>query len=172
MLHLISDYVRFVQGELTFAPYFLLGACLYDATLGAWPAGLEAIPCFIAMALHFIKYTQGRMPLDAALDNLWVATVWFPTAMVALLPGVIIVLSRVHPGQRFHSVDKWLGDLSYPIYLNHYAVLIVIASSQPSPSWAVMGFAIVGTALLSWLASQLVETPLQPVRDRIRREKL
>jgi hypothetical protein len=98
-LHLISDYVRFLQGELTFAPCFLLGTCLYGATLGTWSATLAAIPCFIAIALHFKNRRKN--------EYRW-------AQMVVLLPVVIILLSRVRPGQRFHAVDKWLGDLSYP----------------------------------------------------------
>ncbi len=170
--HLWNDYVSPIQSELTLVPYFLLGVCLYGAVSGNLLAKAAAIPCFIAAVLHFLRYTQGKIPLEQALQNFWEPVVLVPVLLMAAVPIIVVLLCQASIGGRARRFDKRFGDLSYPIYLNHFVVLVAIASVQAPPSWTLMAVAIIASVLLSWAAAVVIETPLKPLRDRIRGESL
>ena len=170
--HLWNDYVSPIQSELTLVPYFLLGVCLYGAVSGNLLAKAAAIPCFIAAVLHFLRYTQGKIPLEQALQNFWEPVVLVAVDLMAAVPIIVVFLCQASLGGRPPRLDKRFGDLSYPIYLNHFVVLVAIASVQAPPSWTLMAVAIIASVLLSWAAAVVIETPLKPLRDRIRGESL
>jgi peptidoglycan/LPS O-acetylase OafA/YrhL len=69
---------------------------------------------------------------------------------------------------RSKRVDRRLGDLSYPLYLNHYAVGIAAASLAPRLGWPPFAVAVVASVLLAAAAERLVDRPIRALRDRIR----
>ena len=67
--------------------------------------------------------------------------------------------------------DRWLGNLSYPIFLLHWPIAVAVAVDQglaPRPSWDLFLAALPpvhAAALALWLA---VEWPLSRLRSRVR----
>lgn len=58
--------------------------------------------------------------------------------------------------------DRWIGDLSYPIYLSHLVVIgLVLTFNPPEPVWLALG----GTLALSILIKVLVEQPVDRWRQ-------
>jgi peptidoglycan/LPS O-acetylase OafA/YrhL len=68
-------------------------------------------------------------------------------------------------------IDRWLGNLSYPIFLLHWPVAVLVAVAQglaPRPSWALFVAVLPVThagALALWLG---VEWPLERLRGLVR----
>lgn len=73
------------------------------------------------------------------------------------------------------KLDKWIGDFSYPMYLIHYQVgfLMVLVFSSfgvsfERPSLSLFLAAMPLIILFSWIASVLMEKPIDLIRDRIK----
>jgi peptidoglycan/LPS O-acetylase OafA/YrhL len=145
-------------GALSAAPMFLVGVALFlhDARPGIGRAALVGVAAAIAGA-GFISWRQHGAP--------WLA-VQLPVlgALAALLAWL---LGRGAQGAR-KAVDRRLGDLSYPLYLNHYAVGIAMGSLAPALGWGLFAVALVLSLLLAAVAERLVEHPMRAIRDRIR----
>lgn len=58
---------------------------------------------------------------------------WVGVDLVVLniLVVAMLLLSRCTIKGRFKAVDRWIGDITYPLYLNHYAVSIATLSLAP-----------------------------------------
>ena len=169
-LHGIHEYIRQVHWELPFAPYFVLGVCLYG-----WVERRDRLAivggavAYAFVFLHFARYAQGRLPGAAP----WVGGLSEPHVAIALvlllaMPIVVLMLARLEVETRLRRWDRRLGDLSYPIYLNHYAVVITFFSLVPNRAavWQVAALAV--SILVSWILVQAVERPMLPLRNRLR----
>lgn len=76
------------------------------------------------------------------------------------------------------KADAYWGDFSYPIYLMHYQVALVVMYSMQQfgfdvsrPSTLLMWLTIPAVFLVAWLLMLLVERPIERVRSRVK-EKL
>ena len=74
------------------------------------------------------------------------------------------------------AIDKWMGDFSYPIYLIHLQLgLIVITLGGMSgmqlerPSLTLLALSIPCLFLLSWLFTIAIERPIEFLRDHFKR---
>jgi peptidoglycan/LPS O-acetylase OafA/YrhL len=168
--HVLNEYGRSVYGVLAFVPYFLLGSMIYYWTMkGRRIFGFGAGISLALIALHFSRYTQGQIPLGHRwLDHLADPIVLAPTLATLLLPAVMIGLASVRVTARLRRLDRWLGDLSYPVYLNQYAVLIVFASLWKGVSIWKQVLAVLAVCGVAYLAKRIVETPMKGIRDRLR----
>jgi peptidoglycan/LPS O-acetylase OafA/YrhL len=90
---------------------------------------------------------------------------------LALFCVAIFLLSNTKATGRLRAIDRWFGDLSYPIYLNHYIVLTTLFSLGVT-SWTALLIFIAGSLALAWIAAVAVEIPLRHVRDAIRGHSL
>jgi peptidoglycan/LPS O-acetylase OafA/YrhL len=170
ILHGIHEYGRQVHWELPFAPYFVVGVCLYG-----WVAQRDrlaiagGVAAYAFVFLHFARYAQGRLPSTSP----WVTGLSEPHVVIALgmllaMPIIILLLARLEGKLRLRRWDRRLGDLSYPIYLNHYAVVITFFSLVPDRSAVWQLAAIAVTILVSWMLVLAVERPMLPLRNRLR----
>lgn len=148
--------------ELQFAPYFLLGIGLYLAARDH-PAGRLTLGLGSALSLLHALWFAGP-DLQAITIKSLVAVVLL-AAFVLCIPA----LARLRPGLGLARLDRRLGDLSYALYLNHYAVLVVFAALTPDHRRVAMWPVVVATAVAVSAAMQwAVERPLASVRDRLR----
>ena len=77
-------------------------------------------------------------------------------AIAIALPFVFNAFKDIH-------ADRWLGDLSYPIYLTHLAVIgFVLTFDVPMAMWA----ALIATLMLSISLLLLVDEPIDRWRQR------
>lgn len=86
-----------------------------------------------------------------------------------LLVAMFVNLKGMDISERWQSLDRWLGNLSYPLYLNHFVVLLLLStifSGRLGWDLYILGavFSIILAALMYWI----VETPLRHLRDGIR----
>lgn len=76
------------------------------------------------------------------------------------------------------TVDNWLGDFSYPIYLIHYQVglLVIIVygmfGTEIHRPDMLLAFSSLPVILaFTWILIVTVERPMETIRDRLKREK-
>lgn len=73
------------------------------------------------------------------------------------------------------SLDKWMGDLSYPIYLIHYQVGIIViifftalGLDLKRPSLILMFASIPVIFACAWIITIIIERPIELIRSRVK----
>lgn len=153
--------------QLSWIPYFMLGVALYHCSVPGTQRALAvsvSILALICVNWQAFDYVS-RNPAAHSL------------AAVAILDVLIVamwVLSRMRVGGSMMRADQFLGDLTYPIYLNHYAVGIAFISVMPERNFSIQIFCagLVAVIACSYLAMQLSEPFTRRLRERIRGRRL
>ncbi|TSA00413.1 MAG: hypothetical protein D4R81_07780 [Nitrospiraceae bacterium] len=171
---LLSASVPGQPFALRFAPFFLLGVVFYHREgmgriLGNWAVGT----LLVLMLLQYSLYKQDSTVLSWQwVSGLMAWDVLVPILAVVVLVFVIEWLSKARVQEdNIRRLDKWLGDLSYPVYLNHHTLLVLtaaFASKQSTHSSLYWFIAILLVFLVSLAMKTLIELPLKRVRDRFR----
>ena len=145
-------------GALSTAPMFLVGVAFYlrDSRRDTLRAVL-LVATIATAAAGFASWRQHGAP---------VPSLQFP--VLAFLLGLLAWLLPRRAAGRFKRLDSRLGNLSYPLYLNHYAVGIATASLAPWPGWLLFTVAMLASVLLAATAERLVDRPIRALRDRVR----
>lgn len=66
------------------------------------------------------------------------------------------------------KIDKYLGQLSYPLFLNHYSFEFYFSAFPFKSKLLTFFFAIIFSIFFAAFASALIETSTKRIRDRIR----
>ncbi len=151
--------VRGGPGLLTDVPFFLLGACLYATLRRPTPARVVATTLAAACTLAAFPHWDQRGLPTLALQL---------PALAALLAAMAALAAWPRVAPRWRRLDRSLGALSYPLYLNHYAVGIALYDTIPQRSVALYATGLAASLALAWLMHRLVETPLDRLRTRVR----
>jgi peptidoglycan/LPS O-acetylase OafA/YrhL len=87
------------------------------------------------------------------------------TAMLALL--VAILWFGVPASLR--GVDRFLGDITYPLYASHFLVCAIVGAMMPQATALATDAARLPACLAAaYLVNRWIERPLYPLRDRFR----
>lgn len=110
----------------------------------------------------------GRLPKVAALIMLCLWIMWFDAVPFvgerwAFDAFTLVVLAPVFSLSRHSEFDRWLGSLSYPIYLTHMLVMSVCANALKVASAPVV---LVGTVSVAVMLVKLVDEPVDAWRQR------
>jgi peptidoglycan/LPS O-acetylase OafA/YrhL len=150
--------VRLRPGLLSSGPMFLLGiaTCLH-LRVGTRPTMFYAIACLPLMGLGFASYGQRGSPIFG-----------LQLLLVAVLLMVLLCLLRLPTCPWPKGVDRALGALSYPLYLNHYIVGIALYDLVPlrGPALYVGGIAM--SVGLAWVMASAVDPAFNAIRARTR----
>ncbi len=138
-------------------PYFLLGiAIFYVVRDGGWLPVVGATLSAVASALHIYDY-YGRTEYGGG-------------AAIALLAIALFMaaIARVTLSSGRRSIDQALGDISYPLYLNHFVLVSVAQAVWTWRGWLSM-IACIGLSIgLAALLNLAVEPFTRGLRDRLR----
>ena len=153
--------LQWLPKQLAYGSYFAFGGALFFFISGHRKALFVLIPAFLQMLWHFHTSDAGDFMIIPA--NRSGQLVIFITIVVALVVLATAQFQRV-------TVDKWVGELSYPLYLNHYVIAIIVLNTacQFSNKFLLAGF--VGSLALTWIMFWLVDRPLIEVRRLIRQQ--
>ncbi|HTR16840.1 MAG TPA: acyltransferase family protein [Acetobacteraceae bacterium] len=139
-------------------PCFLFGVTVYRFWRQPGPgAALAALVALACTLLGFAAWQQRGQPVLAD--------------QVPVLLGLFALfglLTTLRAAPRWQGIDKALGALSYPLYLNHYVVGIGLYDLTAQRGF---GLYALGAALSLLLAAVMhwgLEVPLAPLRTRIR----
>lgn len=156
------DGVNFVYAAFPFEiATFLAGAIACRLYL-AFREKLEssvggAVTISGAVIALLFGYWYNQMIPGAAYNSLkhWAGLIFF----IAMLPVVF-----AHT--RNWKIDRYIGDLSYPIYIIHIPVIIAVATFGMRMEWRGL-FVVAATLLLSVVAKHFIQDPV----DRLRRAR-
>ncbi|KAA2236923.1 acyltransferase family protein [Salinarimonas soli] len=151
-----------------YIPIFAFGAVLYRVvaapsvasylTLGA----LLSVSFYICIAVTLPEalaqpFTIGERSIHLLIFfGLMLAPWWLATCRV---------------GPAIAHLDRRIGDLSFPIYLQQYAILVFAKTFMPV-SYTTFIFVVIAAIILAWCSDAVVEAPLRILRDRIRGRSL
>lgn len=138
---------RFLPAEFGL---FVLGVIVFKISAGRWPAVLAATWAWQLAALVALVLTFGWMPGDL-------------TKQVIVYALIAVSLPGVFAGTQHSRLDRYLGELSYPIYLSHLLVISVVERLR----LGVTGTRVVSIAL-TIACSALLYTCVQSPIDRFR----
>lgn len=156
------------------APHFVLGASLALGLSGQLPRHV-ALPIAVAALLQGTAHAL-TFQIDDRDTLAWSQPVaWERIGGAALYLALLALAWR-----RFHrpveglakARDRYLGDLSYPLYLLHWPALLLTALVWPVPHWSNLLVAIVFSLLLAGTLQLLLDPPLQAWRRRLRGRSL
>ena len=167
MMVLLSPLFRLaIQGHgvamLGFLPYFAFGGGLYFASLRS-PVGWVTVALSLPAMLwqQIVQQAVTTTPLSVQLS--WTGNL---IALVVLL-GLMSILALVTIG-RGQGTDRLVGNLTYPLYLYHESVLIVVLTFTTGYSYGVF-VAGMGLSLMTAVAMMALIDPLVVLyRDRVR----
>jgi peptidoglycan/LPS O-acetylase OafA/YrhL len=145
-------------------PFFVLGFALYwrDRDPRAWSRALVGLAALGGLAALFALRSP-RFPWHTGEQAVLLA---------ALGVGLSALLRAEGLGSRLRGLDRAAGDLSYPLYLNHYAVGIAWYDRCAARGWGVFIAAMACSLVTAWVMMLLVESPMRSLRNRVRGVRL
>jgi peptidoglycan/LPS O-acetylase OafA/YrhL len=155
----------------SFGPYFILGGAIYYAGFGSKRATALAILMFPFVAHQFLTYSlpslgeyQVDMTTGPAITPIYQASDLI--LLLGLICAVAVLARVVIPALR--TTDRFLGELSYPLYLNHPLGGVLAASFIPDWGDRRMMLAFVSALGVSYALYVAVEPMLKRVRNTVR----
>lgn len=154
---------RFFPTELAL---FLLGSLAHQVALPFYKKTLSSqeLENFSKIATYF---------LIALTLSYWLIPLNFRVKTVALFAIFLLLMPLAFVYQTKRDWDRWIGDLSYPIYICHMFIISILNLGR---SW--LGLAcekiefsiatVIVTIGLSIILNAFVEKPLEHVRNRFR----
>jgi peptidoglycan/LPS O-acetylase OafA/YrhL len=147
---------------LQFLPYFAFGCALYFGAVKRERVGfLVSAIALPAMAAQFLSL-PARHPVlgfERAVELEFVE--------LAFLLGLLTILALSRT-RRFKAEDRYLGDLTYPLYLYHQDVIIAVLSLTASYSYGSFGAANIASVLMALALRHMLDPLMGGLRDRVR----
>ncbi len=147
--------------QLAYGSYFAFGGALFFYLHGHRKALWILLPAFAQMLWHFAGCDAEDFTVIAA--NRFGQFVILALILVAL---VKLAVTKI----KDKRIDKMFGELSYPLYLNHYVIGILIANSFDNFSIATLVGGIAASLALSAAMYTGIDKPLARIRSAIRRK--
>jgi peptidoglycan/LPS O-acetylase OafA/YrhL len=145
-----------------FEPYFVYGCALYFALNGggriAW--AIAVVAC-AGMAAHFLGQPAHHPVLGFR------RAVGTEFAVLVALLGIMTALARVRIG-RLRAADQALGDFTYPLYLWHLDVMILVLSVTTGSSYAGLIAAVLLSLFATYGLRAVVDRNIDMLRDAVR----
>jgi peptidoglycan/LPS O-acetylase OafA/YrhL len=167
LMYVVSFYSQFpYDGLIKFFPYFSFGMCsYYTVTAGTIKPG--RIFCLTISLVFMIHHFIGYVSIDKYTP------VMTTTLMMVFLSILVFPLYSFRGSKTYILLDKFFGDLSYPIYLNHYVISILfLVLFYQSHNMLIFVLCLLSCILFSFFVSLLTEPLTKKLRDRIRGERL
>jgi peptidoglycan/LPS O-acetylase OafA/YrhL len=145
--------------QILCVPFFAFGlGCFWHQRRPGLPSLLHLLAVAAFVPLAFTYWAQKGHPV-----------LGYQLAWLCLLMACLFALARA--GQvpdRLRRLDRWAGDLSYPLYIGHGLVVAALLSLAGHRGWTLYGAAILGAAIMAAWLHLVAETPLRRLRDRLR----
>jgi peptidoglycan/LPS O-acetylase OafA/YrhL len=147
---------------LGFAPYFAFGGALYFATAGSRAGWMTVLASTPMMLWQFIE-SQMRM---APIQGSPVSIAGNLIILVALLCAMsALAFVSIAKGR---AIDRTLGDLTYPLYLYHEDVLVVILTVTTGYAYSTLAVGFALSFAIAAILMALVDPAVSRYRDRVR----
>lgn len=144
---------RFFPTELAF---FLAGVVSYRLYVLIGDKSVRIMPTIATLLVVGVTIAYQWFPGGATKQWLYYSLVW------ALMP-LLFMFSKSKG-----SMDGWIGELSYPIYISHIFVLLLLSPflDRLSPSSHIVVIVCVATVMFSVALMRFVMTPVEKFRQK------
>lgn len=173
-IYILSIFIKFpvFLKVIEFSPFFLFGVCIYFLNREKY---LSRITMFKTYA--FISFCLVIISFVLYLKRSPEASVVIPTVAFIALLFVFIFLGRINNVTeqqiiKFKRIDSLLGDLSYPLYLNHFSVEVLLYGLFQIKSILLLVLGVLLSITISWLSYLAVEPFTKRLRDVVRGQVL
>ena len=144
---------------LLFIPFFLAGTAIFAwRRRGGGAAGALACCALLCLAVAFPLWIQRGHPVLARQLAL----------LGALLAMFLGLVAQPGTSAAYRRWDRRAGDLSYPLYVGHGAVLIALADAALPKGPALYAAGLALSLALAWALHLAVEVPMRNRRNRLR----
>lgn len=148
--------------QILYVPFFLFGIVLFHwRRAGSLGAGLHALAALGCVLVAFPLWMQRGHPIPALQMGL----------LLALLGGFAALTGCALP-ERWRRRDRQAGDLSYPLYVGHGVILLLLADGLAARGFVPYAAGLVLSAGLAAGLHGAVEAPMRRLRDRVRGARL
>ncbi|WP_434621183.1 acyltransferase family protein [Arthrobacter sp. A5] len=169
LIAVIAASLAFAYGETFNAPtvaYFSTLSRAWELGIGALVAVLLPLLARIPAVIRLVSQWAGLLGIIASLFVVTPATAFpAPGALLPVIATAMVIAGGVG-GQRYMSpltnpVSRYIGDISYSLYLWHFPVNVL--GAVIAPSMGIMGhLVVIGIILMLSVASyHFVEDPLR-----------
>jgi peptidoglycan/LPS O-acetylase OafA/YrhL len=124
----------------------------------------------------------GRWALYLGIIAIYARIGWTPLVMIgnwlniAISALIVCALFHLRPAQNIRSIDKAVGDFSYPIYLLHLQLGLVAAlilfgepvSGRSFKSFAVFALGLLLTIVVGAVCARVIDPAVERLRTRIK----
>lgn len=151
-------------GMFASVPFFMLGMAGFFLLKRADLSRVVLAAASVAAAVWAFSIYPGRQVPDVTTAR------WVVFTILLTMP---FLLATTYPEAAWiKRLDSRLGDLSYPLYLNHYIVGIAIFSLSGERGIDMLAVGFAASVLLAILMKSVIETPMRSLRARIRGHSL
>jgi peptidoglycan/LPS O-acetylase OafA/YrhL len=162
----LSMILPIIHGQgpemLGYIPHFAFGGGLYFATarsITGWVTVVSSIPLMI---WQFIDFQARTVPIQG-----------IPMSLTGNLSVFLVLLAitislAFMPIARGRNIDRALGNLTYPLYLYHEVVLIVILTVTTGYAYTTLALGVVLSFVTAAILAALVDPAVTFYRDRVR----
>jgi peptidoglycan/LPS O-acetylase OafA/YrhL len=161
-------YILSVFGELPrmfqLEPYFVFGCALYVVVARRTPiAVVVACVSLLAIAWQFLA----QPPLHPRLGFERSVAVQFALLLSLLSLMIGLALARVR-SLRLRRLDRYFGDLTYPLYVFHPNVMVIFLSTTVGYSYLILCTSLIAALVTAWILSLTVDPSARKIRDTVR----
>jgi peptidoglycan/LPS O-acetylase OafA/YrhL len=148
-----------------FVPYFVLGAVTYGTLQHPSRSGYGLVTVLFAVCL----WTCATLSMPSAFIGRFL-TFEQRTIQIGIFAVLMLgffVLTQMRLPVYWRRIDRRIGDLSFPLYLQQYVALVFTLAFFP----ASYGSMVVCASLAftwAWCSNAITEAPIRALRDRIR----
>lgn len=145
----------FIARQFGFGFFFFFGVLLYDHR--RYKVGLAL--CVLGMSLYFFMFPSRINPYD-------IRVIMAQYSILVTLIGAMTWLAFKTGNRR--PFDQACGELSYPLYIHHQNVLILMISLTTGYRYPVFASGLALSLLASYGLVRLVDPAVNRLRDSIR----
>lgn len=166
---LICFFVYAATGEpdlFAYIPFFAYGVLCYRSEKRSSILRISTFLSLLGCAFVSIELLRGNV--GGVIED---TTIFAYTGLIMVLLITIPILSRIKIKSSFERTDKVIGDLSYPIYLQQFAIILAVFALAPRNPGSI-GLVYLFSIILAAVLDRLLEKPLRSVRDAVRGHQL
>lgn len=145
----------------------------FPVTVAVFVAGIFSYRCYQAWKARPLQMARYRPWVIAAYALFVVSDGYHHAATPWVVLAAALSIPMLFDAFQDRRWDRWLGDLSYPVYLFHYIVLWAVTwlwlptHGGQSPCPLVIAITLAVAVLVSWS----IETPLRKLRARLSEQR-
>ncbi len=169
-IELTGGHYRF-YGALRYGPLFVLGAAAYQVHRSHWQSrgALSMLGIAYVFTLHFcLSMADTTEYIGFGFHEISMRT----AALLSLLFAVLLVIATIRISGPLKTVDRTIGDLTYPFYLVQAPLIDSYMATNGITGMRGFVLLLFSVTLASVAINLLVERPLLALRRRWRGQVL